>query len=432
MTEGAAAKPRLFADGGLALVRAMLLTLIVLMQLLTSVSIAVELLIYVAFMVLPTLWPRLTRAMRLPVTLGCLAFTAAIAIATLYGAAPWLERLTSFAAWRRAWLLPLAAAVFDDERSKRLVLNVMVWSCVLAALASFVTAAELIVITPRLYGGIIFRNYANQGIAFSLAASVCIAALMRPQAFAGDRLLGNRWLMSAALAVLVVDIVFVLWGRTGYLALLLMAAATVIGLAGGSWRTKAAAGLAIVVCGAGLLAASPNARARITLALYQVATVDQSREGTQLGQRVVMWRNALHMIEEHPILGVGTGSFHAGYHPFVRGVAGWQGNETDDPHNQYLKIWGEQGLLGIGTFLFLIVGGLTTPALAPYRQLAVAALFAWCASSLANSHFSTFAEGRLIFFWLGAMLGGGTPAISASVASCATLNRSPTALSSSP
>ena len=64
MTEGAAAKPRLFADGGLALVRAMLLTLIVLMQLLTSVSIAVELLIYVAFMVLPTLWPRITRAMR--------------------------------------------------------------------------------------------------------------------------------------------------------------------------------------------------------------------------------------------------------------------------------------------------------------------------------------------------------------------------------
>src|SRR5262249_50775023 len=149
-------------------------------------------------------------------------------------------------------------------------------------------------------------------------------------------------------------------------------------------------------------------RARIALALDQIATVDQATEGTPLGQRVVMWRNALRMIEEHPILGVGTGSFHAGYHPIVRDVAGWRGNETDDPHNQYLKIWGEQGLFGISTFLFLIVAGLTTPAPAPYRQLAVAALLAWCTSSLANSHFSTFAEGRLIFFWLGAMLGGGT------------------------
>jgi O-antigen ligase len=410
MTEEMEAAPRVIADGGVALVRAMLLALIVLMELSTSASIAVELLVYMAFLVLPALWPRVIRVMRLPVCLGFLAFTAAIAIATVYGAAPWLDRVTGFIAWRRTWLLPIAAAVFDDEGSKRMVLSVMVWSCVLAALVSFVTAAGSIVITTRLYDGIIFRNYANQGITFSVAASVCIAALLRPQAFAGDRLLGNRWLMSAALAVLVFDIVFVLWGRTGYLALLVMATTTVIGLVGGSWRTKAAAGLAVAVCGAVLLAASPNGRSRVTRALDEIATVDQSTVGTQLGLRLVMWRNALHMIEAHPILGVGTGSFHEGYRPLVRGVAGWRSFETDDPHNQYLKIWGEQGLLGIGAFLFLIFGGLTTPAPAPYRQLAVAALLTWCVSSLANSHFSTFAEGRLIFFWLGAMLGGGTPA----------------------
>jgi O-antigen ligase len=326
MTEGAEAKPR--AGVSVALVRAMLLGVIVLMQLSTSVSIAVELPIYIAVLVLPTLWPRIIRAMRLPVTLGLLAFTTAIAIATLYGAAPWVERVTGFAAWRRTWLLPIAAAMFDDERSKRLVLNVMVWSCVLAALASFVTAAGSITITPRLHDGIIFRSYANQGITFSAAASVCIAALMRPQAFAGDRLLGNRWLMAVALAALVVDIVFVLWSRTGYLALLVMATATVIGLAGGSWRTKAAAGLAVAVCGALLLAASPNGRSRITRALDEIAAVDQSTEGTQLGVRVVMWRNALRMIEAHPILGAGTGSFHEGYRQVVRGVAGWRGQRN--------------------------------------------------------------------------------------------------------
>jgi hypothetical protein len=34
-------------------------------------------------------------------------------------------------------------------------------------------------------------------------------------------------------------------------------------------------------------------------------------------------------------------------------------------------------------------------------------MIGWCATSLANSHFSTFVEGRLLFFWLGAMLAGG-------------------------
>jgi hypothetical protein len=36
----------------------------------------------------------------------------------------------------------------------------------------------------------------------------------------------------------------------------------------------------------------------------------------------------------------------------------------------------------------------------------VAVLAGWCATSLANSHFSTFVEGRMLFFWLGAMLAG--------------------------
>ena len=45
-----------------------------------------------------------------------------------------------------------------------------------------------------------------------------------------------------------------------------------------------------------------------------------------------------------------------------------------------------------------------------YRQLAAAALIGWCSTSLFNSHFSTFVEGRLVFFWLGAMLATQTSA----------------------
>jgi O-antigen ligase len=121
-----------------------------------------------------------------------------------------------------------------------------------------------------------------------------------------------------------------------------------------------------------------------------------------------MWRNSVRMIRDRPIFGVGTGGFLDGYRAYVQGVSGWTGFETGDPHNQFLKILGEQGLIGLAAFLFFIVRSLTCPAPAPYRQLAAAALIGWCATSLANSHFSTFVEGRLIFFWLGAMLGSAT------------------------
>jgi len=80
------------------------------------------------------------------------------------------------------------------------------------------------------------------------------------------------------------------------------------------------------------------------------------------------------------------------------------GHETGDPHNQFSQDPGEQGVIGLAAFLFFIFRALTCPAPAPYRQLAVAVLAGWCATSLANSHFSTFVEGRLLFFWIGAML----------------------------
>jgi hypothetical protein len=56
--------------------------------------------------------------------------------------------------------------------------------------------------------------------------------------------------------------------------------------------------------------------------------------------------------------------------------------------------------------LFFIFPVWTSPGAMPYRQPAPAAMMGWCATSLVNSHFSTFVESRLLFCWLGAMLAG--------------------------
>jgi O-antigen ligase len=159
-----------------------------------------------------------------------------------------------------------------------------------------------------------------------------------------------------------------------------------------------------------MLGSSAHVRDRIEQTLYDMETVDQAAEATSTGYRIVFWRNTVRMIHDHPFLGVGTGGFLDGYMPYVQGVPGWKGDGTGDPHNQFLKILGEQGLIGFAAFLFLIGGALACPAPTPYRQLAAAALIGWCTTSLANSHFSTFVEGRLVFFWVGAMLATQTSA----------------------
>jgi O-antigen ligase len=110
------------------------------------------------------------------------------------------------------------------------------------------------------------------------------------------------------------------------------------------------------------------------------------------------------MLRDDPIWGVGTGNFGGAYARHVDKSDRWQDSVTGDPHNQFLKIWVEQGIFGLAAFLFFIGHALTRPGRSPYRELAAAVLMGWCATSLFSSHFSNFVEGRMIFFWLGAML----------------------------
>jgi len=392
------------ADGGVARTRALLVAYIVATLISTSAAIAFEFVIYIAFALIPALRQRFLHTVHHPVMVGLLAFAATVVVGTLHGPASWHDALGALAGWRRLLLVPLTLAVFDDLASKRLLCKVFVITCLAGALVSFVTQWEGIAILNKLPAGISFHNYSVQGLSFSLAMIICIAAILRPEAFAGDRLLGDRRIMVAAIAVLVFDVAFVLWGRSGYLALIVMAVASVTFLARGSWRAKALAGVGVLVCVVLLLGSSAQVRSRVGQALREFETADRSAKPTSLGYRAVFWPTTLQMVRDHPLFGVGTGGFADGYRPYGQGVAGWRGGDTADPHNQFLKILGEQGLVGLAAFLFFIFRALTCPAPTPYRQLAATALICWCATSLANSHFSTFVEGRLIFFWLGAML----------------------------
>jgi O-antigen ligase len=385
--------------------RALLLGIVVSVLFSTSLSIGLELPTYALFACWPPLWRRLGGILRHPVMIGVYPLVVAILIGAVHGEAPWSEVKLGLLAWRRLLLLPLCLAVFDDDRAKNVALVVFLATCLVGTLISFATAFLGVGLTSKLSPGIAFHNYTVQSMTLALALGVCLAALVAPRHFAGNRLLQCAPLMAAIGALFLIDIAFVLASRSGYVAVIVMSVLLVATLTPGKWTVKALAGAAIAVCICVIFVSSTQVRARMAEAIHEIETVDAAATGTHLGQRVVMWRNTLRMAADHPVFGVGTGGFESGYRPYARAAPGWQGFDTDDPHNQFLKIQGEQGILGLAAFLFFIFRVVTCPAATPYRQLALAAVAAWCATSLANSHFSTFTEGRLIFFWVGTMLG---------------------------
>ncbi len=395
---------RTWDEHALEAARNLLIAFPVVLMISTSAAVALEVVIYILFVASASLRSRLLHALRRPESIALLAFGGMLVLGMLYGDAPWEARVRALAGWRKLLLFPMAIALFTDEVARRTFVKVFLGFCIVVTLLSFLFDSLGVTITPRLSAGVVVHNYITQGLLLTIGAAIAAAALLRPQVFSGDPFLGNRTTMGAALLAFLINIAFVMIGRSGYLAALVAMVVVVATLAPIPLRTRLAAALGVLVLIAVMLALSERARERIVLALEELRTAETAPEVTSVGVRFVMWQNTLSMISKNPVFGVGTGSFLEGYRREVAGRTSPNQAPTDDPHNQFLRILAEQGVLGFAAFAAFIVLSLAAPAPTPYRQLAAAALIAWCATSLFSSHFATFVEGRLIFLWIGVML----------------------------
>lgn len=78
--------------------------------------------------------------------------------------------------------------------------------------------------------------------------------------------------------------------------------------------------------------------------------------------RVVIWKTSLHMIGEHPILGVGAGNFTFDYVQQIvpsviadPALSKYAGSFTNDAHNEYLQVWAETGIFSLVAYIGLFV-----------------------------------------------------------------------------
>ncbi|MCI0493302.1 MAG: O-antigen ligase family protein [Planctomycetes bacterium] len=85
----------------------------------------------------------------------------------------------------------------------------------------------------------------------------------------------------------------------------------------------------------------------------RMQTLSTYEEDTSATNRLLMWGKSIEMAFDHPLLGVGAGSFNSAYGRYYRG--------GDDPtkwlstHSVYFKVLAEYSFLGIGLFLGTIL-----------------------------------------------------------------------------
>jgi O-antigen ligase len=123
--------------------------------------------------------------------------------------------------------------------------------------------------------------------------------------------------------------------------------------------------------------------------------------------RMEFYRSSVNIIREHPLFGAGTGSFPAAY---AAAVAGKQMGGTVNPHNEYLLIATQLGMIGLACLLFLFYTQWRLAArLEPlYRDLARGIVLVFVVGCLFNSLLLDHTEG-LLFAWATGLLFAGLP-----------------------
>lgn len=345
-------------------------------------------------------WSTLLDSLRQPIGVALAIFLGVVALGMLHGPVGIGDRFEALWGWRKLFYAVILLGLFAEERWKYyFVIAFLSIACIGFGL-SYISWLEWVSVYRWSDPGIVFQNHSTQGMVFALAVLCC------------HQLISNvsrrfRFYLLLFGVLFALNVVFISSGRSGYLALAVVGA--IIGISRFGYRRLPL--LAVAAAGAVAIAIliSPVLKERVNLAVHEVTNFEPTLGLTSIGFRLVTYENSAELIAEKPLLGYGTGSFGTVYSAHVAGkYSDWRAKGTTDPHNQYLFIWVENGMIGVLAFLgFLVLAFRTRGVPTAYSTIGLGALAIWTLTSAFNSHFRTFPEGHLIGLFLGAMLAGG-------------------------
>jgi O-antigen ligase len=326
-----------------------------------------------------------------PVVWASLALFFWLGVSMAYSVAPRSEMFHVWLKYRELLLLPFFLLLCRDGQAAR------------AGLYGFLASVALIVVlgiyerlfhtyimfSDRTAAGV-FGSYIIEGVMVSLAAyHLSVAAMLDPR----RRL---YWALGAGLAI--VYVLFCTLGRTGYIVVFALALLLLFQTAPRRWLLP---GLVIIgLVTGGIFLASPDVSERISGAIAGVEGSHANGSANSAGVRMQFYRGSLEVFALHPIFGTGTGSFERVYnaHAAAENLA-----PTTNPHNEYLMIGVQTGIVGLALLLALLgalwVSAARLPLADALRGRAVT--LALAVSCLFNSSLLDHVDGQSFAFQIG-------------------------------
>jgi O-antigen ligase len=338
-----------------------------------------------------------------PVALAALALFGILVAGLFYGARHPGDGLGYLGKYDDLLFIPIFITLFQDARMRELALRWFCAAMILTFVVADVTALGLLEGNPWLLRPLGYAGAFKASITHGLLAA--FAAFL----FALLALREARWPQRALFAVLALvafkNVAFIAISRTAYLVLALLA----LYLSFILFRKR---GLVIVCLILGALFAAAYSvsgvfRERVDTVVFESGDWQArwpSRESVTL--RLEWYQRSLDIVREHPLLGSGTGSFPRA---FAEAVKDAKAAHVANPHNEYLLIAVQAGLVGLALLLYLFVRQLMLAqhlASPLETHLAYGLVITMAVGCLFNSFLLDHTEG-LLYAWLTGVLYGG-------------------------
>ena len=339
-------------------------------------------------------WQSLKTSVQQPTGKILLLFFAWLIISSLYADTAWADRAGTLSSWKKLLYTFILLGVFYQTQWKTRFIYGYLIAMSIAAVIAIPLWLLNIEVRPGRDVAIFMTNHSSQSLAFVVAVLCCIFLFKEshsPQ---------KKSLLIGLIVLFTFNIFFISASRSGYLALPVAAVFLVISLYG---YKKLSHILGITLAALLLVAlTSSTLQQRIKLGLEENKNSQSSVSVTSIGIRDIFRQNTLELIKQKPLLGYGTSSFEAVYSAYVATkYQDWRGESSSDPHNQYLFVWLENGLVGLLLFLVYIFTAIRQGvAQRSYGAIAASVFVVFATTSLFNSHFKTFSEGHLLAFFV--------------------------------
>lgn len=327
------------------------------------------------------------------VALSALLLFFALFAGMFYSTAPLPESFAILKKYRKLLLLVVLMPFLGDVRVRGWAMAAFIAGSGIALVHSYGVGVGLFPLTR--WGASIMSPITHSVLISFLAYYAAQKAINTPS---------RRWLWALLSLVALVNVLFIVTGRTGQVIAIALMALFICHY--GGWRRRIISLILLALVLAGGFAASERFRGLVVDTVDDISEYQQGETFTDVGLRLEFYNNSLELVMKRPVFGSGTGSF-AGEYAALAGEKGIVA--TDNPHNEYLNLGVQLGLAGVGLFFVLLAVQWWAAGRMEDRQAmtARALIVAMALGCLANSFLMDSHEGNFYAFFSALFFSGG-------------------------